>query len=151
MTTGTSPSGETWGNREPAGSGRGELRAQARIDQVDVLLVGPDVARGERTRRDDGLAARADVVERLADERAAEPLPLVALGDLGVRDDDAVPGRPILRPSDQLAVDAQLAAALLGVVLDGPGHPATVPARPGDRRRRRAHRLLSAKVAGAGT
>jgi hypothetical protein len=74
--------------------------------------VTADVLGGERAGRDDGLAAGPDVIERSADQLAAESLALPCLVDLRVRDDDAVAGGPVFRPADQLTVDAKLETAL---------------------------------------
>jgi hypothetical protein len=100
--------------------------AQARIDKVDVLRVAMDVGGGEGAGRDHGLAARPDVIEHPPDQRAPQSLALPSLVDLRVRDDHAVAGGPVFRPADQLAVDAQLEAALVRVVLDGPADGVTL-------------------------
>jgi hypothetical protein len=114
---------------------RSELTAQSGVDKLDVFRVATDVRGGERAGGNDGLAARPDVIERCPDQHAAQSFALPSLVDLGVGDDDAVAGGLVLRPSDQLAVDAQLESAIARVVLHDPAHRVTV-ARGGTERTR---------------
>lgn len=109
--------------------GGGELRAQARIDEVDVLGMALDVGGGERAGWDHGLATGPNLIEHLADEDAAQAFALTPLVDLGVGDDHAVARGPVLGPTDELAVDPQLEAAQVRVVLDDPADRSTVAGR----------------------
>jgi len=94
-----------------------------------------DVGSGERAGRDHGLAARADLIECSPDEHAAQSFALPSRVNLGMSDDDAVAGRPVLGPADELAVDAQLEAAQIRVVRDDRTDRATVAPRIAPRTR----------------
>jgi hypothetical protein len=88
-----------------------ELTPQLRRNQLDELGVAADVGGGERARRDDRLAARADLLERRAYKDAAESLALVAARNLGVGDDHTVAGRPIFGDPDKLSVEVKFETA----------------------------------------
>jgi len=79
--------------------------------------VAAEVGGHERAHRRDAETARADVVERVADEAAAGPLSFLRGCDFCVHEDDHAWRGPVPDPADDLAVAENLVAELLRIAL----------------------------------
>ena len=109
---------------------RADAHASVRDDEVGVLGVPVDPAAHERAPRHDRAPAGADVVQRGADQGAAEAgLPGVGI-DLGVGEDDGVAAALVGGEAEHALAVADLEAVGFRDVPDGGLHAGGTP-RPG--------------------
>src|SRR5882757_4299115 len=101
-------------------SGFGEdLVAVRLIDEVDIVWMTADVASNELAQRRRFCALSPHVIEGGLGERTADAPTFVAVLDLGVDEDHLSGGQAVEGEAGQLAVDARLVSAGVGVVADG--------------------------------
>jgi hypothetical protein len=98
-------------------------------DEILVLRVAPDERGDERARRDDAVAAGAQVVERAAHEHRAEAAVPHAGLHLGVEEVDRADLAAVVELAGELVVDAELVAAFGRVVGDGGQQPSVFTVR----------------------
>ena len=92
-----------------------------------------DVACGKGAGRDDRPSARGQCRDGLAHERPADTPPLVPRRDLGVREDRARAGGPVLEPAEELVAVVELEAAAVDGIGERSGDAAILPGEVGAR------------------